>query len=156
MRTYSIGAKRPASTIRVFGLSALLGEIQISKKGGPERRLCACARGGAQALGSGRGGVTRGDARRRGAPLRPPARLRRRRPGCPPDSQRSGGPARRAAARLVSLGRRRLRRRPRLEAGRRAWEPGRAPPPAPRARPRSRPLPPRPRLPPAAGFGPPL
>lgn len=65
---------------------ALLGEIQISKKGGPEEQPCACARGGAGSSGkqvrrgeAGRGGVTRGDAGPRGTRPRAPGRLGLRR-----------------------------------------------------------------------------
>lgn len=70
---------------------ALLGEIQISKKGGPEEQPCACARGGAGSSGkqvrrgearrgeAGRGGVTRGDAGPRGTLPRAPGRFGLRR-----------------------------------------------------------------------------
>lgn len=95
-RTYSLGAKRPAITIRGFGLWGW-GNSNL-KKGGPEGGRAPAREAWRRALGSGRSEVTRGDAGR-SAPA--PARLWHHQPLLPstpirgaagPGSGRPGGP----------------------------------------------------------------
>lgn len=143
-RTYSLGAKRPAITIRGFGLWDR-GNSNL-KKGGPEGGRAPAREAWRRVLGSGRSEVTRDDAG-----CSAPARLWHHQPLRPstpirgaagPGAGRPGAPrARRAPARPV-----------RRELAGRGHQPGSllAPPPAPhvasRASPRHHPPSARPPL----------
>lgn len=67
------------------------GKFKSRKRADPKSGPAPARRGGARVSGKQAGGVTRGDARRRGALPHPPARLGYRRPGCPPCGRRGGG-----------------------------------------------------------------
>lgn len=74
----------------ILPLSLCWGKFKSRKRAEPKGGRAPARGVGRGVLGSRRGGVTRGDAGRCGPLPRPPARLRRRQPGCLPDSRRGG------------------------------------------------------------------
>lgn len=88
----------------ILPLSLCWGKFKSQKRADPKSDRAPARGAGPRALGSRRGGVTRGDAGRHTVLPRPPARLERRRPGPQPaPAGGAGGESARGGARARGL-----------------------------------------------------